>query len=213
MTATTVRSRLTGRQDGCVSPAPGAPVPAGLHPSAGRPVEGADSTPDATLVALGRIVNVHATRGELRLLPHNPDSATLKSGSVVRLHRGEDRQCRRVDAIRRHKRFLLLTLEGCDSMAAAEALVGYDVCVSEAELPPPGPDEIYYFQLLGMAVVNTAGEPVGVVADVFSTGGNDVCVVRAAAKEHLIPLVADIVKSVDIERRCLIIDPLPGLLD
>jgi 16S rRNA processing protein RimM len=175
-------------------------------------VSGAATTV-AALISLGRLVNPHATHGELRMLPFNPDSTTLGTGSTVVLRRGAEHQRRRVTAIRRHKRFLLLTLEGCTSMSAAEALVGYEVCVPETALPPSGPDEIYHYQLVGMAVVTTSGAEVGVVAEVLATAGNDVCVVRNGNTEHLIPLVANVVKEVSRDRRCLVIDPLPGLLD
>ncbi len=165
------------------------------------------------MVALGRLVNVHATRGELRMLPFNPDSTALSPGSSVVLRRGAERQRRHISAVRPHKHFLLLTLEGCASMTAAETLVGYEVCVAEGDLPPAGPGEIYHYQLLGMAVVTTSGADIGVVAEVLATPGNDVCVVRGAGAEHLIPLTANVVKEVDRERLRLIIDPLPGLLD
>jgi 16S rRNA processing protein RimM len=169
--------------------------------------------PPPTLIPLGKLVNVHATRGELRMLPFNPSSGTLRAGATVVLRRGATLEKRRVRALRRHKRFLLLSLEGCDSMVAAEQLVGADVCVHERQLPPVGPNEIYYYELVGMAVVTTAGRDLGQVAEVLATGGNAVCVVRTAQAEHLIPMVAAIVKVVDRAARRLIIEPLPGLLD
>jgi 16S rRNA processing protein RimM len=167
----------------------------------------------AAVIPLGSLVNVHATRGELRMLPFNPHSTTLRAGSTVLLRRDTDVQERRVNTLRRHNRFLLLTLEGCDSMDAARELIGYEVCVPEQDLPAAGPDEVYHYQLIGMTVVTTAGEEIGLVADVMSTGAHDVCVVRAGTREHLIPLIADVVKEVDRQQRRLVIDPLPGLLD
>lgn len=170
------------------------------------------TTPD-TLIALGQVLGPHATRGELRIHPFNPDSATLYAGSTVVLRRGDHHEQRRITAIRRHKHYLLAILEGCDSMTAAEALKGYEVCVREADLPKTGPDEIYHYQLLGMTVVTTTGDTIGTVADVMTTGSNDVCVVRGNGREHLIPLIADVVKHIDREQRRVVIDPLPGLLD
>ena len=165
------------------------------------------------LIALGEIANTHATHGELRVRLFNPHSTTLTRGSTVILRRASEQQARRIIGLRTHKHFVLLTLDGCDSMTAAEALVGCEVCIPENELPPPGPDEVYHYQLLGMTVVTTTGEEVGIVTEVIPTGSNDVCVVRSAAREHLIPLIADVVRSVDREDKRLVIDPLPGLLD
>ena len=166
-----------------------------------------------TLIPLGQVVNVHATHGELRLRPFNPASTVLNSGAEVVLRRGTESQQRRIRAVRPHKHFLLLTLEGCDSMTAAEALIGYEVCVHEAELPPTAAHEIYHYQLLGMTVVTAAGVSLGTVAEVLTTGSSDVCIVRGAGREYLIPLIADIVKQIDRQQSRLVIEPLPGLLD
>jgi 16S rRNA processing protein RimM len=166
-----------------------------------------------TLIALGKLVNVHAMRGELRMLPFNPDTDTLRGGSRIVVRRAGEEQQRRVRSVRRHKRFVLLTIEGCDSLTAAEALVGSEVCVPERDLSPPGPGEIYHYQLIGMAVVTTTGTRIGTVADVLETPSNAVCVVRQNDKEYLVPLIADVVRAIERHDHRLVIEPLPGLLD
>ena len=183
-------------------------------PAQPRPKPPAPDQPPgpATLIPLGTIVGPHALRGELRVRLFNPDSTTLRVGATVVLQRAPERQARRVAALRPHRQFTLLTLDGCASITAAEQLVGYEVCVAERDLPPAGAGEVYHYQLLGMTVVTTAGVEVGRVAEVLALPSNDVCVVRGE-REYLIPFIADVVKEVDRDRRRLLIDPLPGLLD
>ena len=65
----------------------------------------------------------------------------------------------------------------------------------------------------GYRVETTDGRALGDVAETFSTGINDVWVVRDQGREHLIPAIADVVKLIDREGRRIVIDPLPGLLD
>jgi len=168
---------------------------------------------DQTLVPLGPLVKLHGRHGELRLLLFNPASQTLRAGSAVVLRRDGACQPARVQTLRPHKQFLLVTLEGCTSMTAAEQLIGSEVCVPERDLPPIGPQEVYHYQLKGMTVVTTSGTEIGIIADVLPTAGHDVCVVRRDQREHLIPFIADVVRRIDRERRQLIIDPLPGLLE
>jgi hypothetical protein len=43
-------------------------------------------------------------------------------------------------------------LAGIDSIDAAEASIGFEVCVPIDELPELGPDEVYHFQLVGLRV-------------------------------------------------------------
>lgn len=168
---------------------------------------------DETLVSLGTLVRPHGIRGEIRFLPFNPGSTTLHAGGTVMLRQAGSERPWRVTAIRRHKQFQLLTLDGCLSMTAAESLVGAEVCVPAADLPAPGPGEIYHRQLLGLAVFTVDGSPVGTVAEVMPLPGADTCVVRSGKREHLVPLVAPIVREIDVTHGRIIIDPPPGLIE
>jgi len=47
----------------------------------------------------------------------------------------------------------------------------------------------------------------------LATGANDVWVVRTADREHLIPVVAEVVRAIDRAGRRVVIEPPPGLLD
>ena len=93
------------------------------------------------------------------------------------------------------------------------ALRGAIVMVAAAALPPAAPSEFYYFQALGCEIVTTTGLPVGTIEEVFSNGANEVWVVRDRSSEHLVPVIEDIVKSIDLAARRIIIEAVPGLLD
>ncbi|MFN8626573.1 MAG: ribosome maturation factor RimM [Candidatus Binatia bacterium] len=165
------------------------------------------------LIPLGKIVSTHAIRGELRVRLYNPASTTLRRGGRVLLRYGPASREWVVTGVRPHRNLLLLTLEGCDSLTAAATLIGCEICVSAAELPPAAADEIYHHELLGMTVVTNRGAEIGVVAEMMTTASSDICVVRAGGREYLIPLIAHIVTAVDRAGRRIVIDPLPGLLD
>jgi 16S rRNA processing protein RimM len=182
----------------------------------GRPGASADRAEnnDGALVELGAIVNLHGIRGELRLLPHNPDTAlTGDVRELVLIHRDGTQQPLRLRGARRHKRFVLVTLEGVDDANAAQALIGCRVAVPRTALPPPGPNAVYHADLIGCGVVTTAGTALGRVQEMLVTPSNDICVVRGAGREHLIPLIADVIAEIDVAGRRLVVHPLPGLLD
>jgi 16S rRNA processing protein RimM len=168
---------------------------------------------DEPLVELGPIVNIHGIRGELRLLPHNPESDAAAAGvAVVLLDRTGGRETRRVRAARPHKRFVLLQLDGVTDANTAATLVGRTVAVPRSALPPPGDGRVYHADLLGCAVVTTAGDALGTVREMMVTGSNDVCVVRDGRREVLVPLVADVIASIDVAGRRVVVHPIPGLL-
>ena len=55
---------------------------------------------------------------------------------------------------------------------------------------------------------------IGKITDVFQTGSNDVYEVKSeSGKKYYIPVIADVVKEIDIEGGYVKIVPLKGLLD
>jgi 16S rRNA processing protein RimM len=84
--------------------------------------------------------------------------------------------------------------------------------VARASLPPTKPREFYYFQAIGCQVFLTDQTPLGIIAEVFSNGANDVLVVREGRREILVPVIEDIVKSIDLDSRRVVVESVPGLI-
>lgn len=166
------------------------------------------------LVEIGRIVSCHGVRGEVRVLPYNPDSTLLHSLKVLHLRAPDHtRADYGVVGSRPHKRFVLIRLDGVHTKEDAEALVGRTVHIARELLPQVGPDQVYHTDLVGCVVSTESGEGLGQVSEIITTGSNDVCVVVGNGREYLIPLIQDVVLSLDVETREMVIRPLPGLLD
>ncbi len=74
------------------------------------------------------------------------------------------------------------------------------------------PDPAYNTRDLdGCAVVTESGEILGVFKDVYPTGANDVFVVRSETREYLIPALKDVVLSIDLTARRIVVRLPPGL--
>ena len=57
-----------------------------------------------------------------------------------------------------------------------------------------------------------AGEKLGIVDDIFSTGSNDVYVVKdELGKQKLLPGIEDVLKQIDIENGKIIVNLIEGL--
>lgn len=106
-----------------------------------------------------------------------------------------------------------LTLEGVIDANMAETLKGKNVFVEESELPPAGENEFYYRDVIGCEVILADGRRIGTIEEIIATGANDVFVVREDGKEVLVPVIADVVKSIDVGARRVVIEAIPGLLD
>ncbi len=171
------------------------------------------AAPDG-LVRVGKIARPHGLRGAVRVTLDNADSSTLEAVERVLLdHGGTRREYGVRTAARAGRNVMRVELEGVATCEAAEALRGAIIFVAETALPPAGEDEFYDFHALGCEVVTVEGRRLGVVVEIFATGANDVLVVRDGAAEVLIPVIADVVKSLDFAARRITIDAIPGLLD
>lgn len=97
-------------------------------------------------------------------------------------------------------------LSGVTDRDVAFALKGMTVAVPRSEMPAADADEYYWADLVGCDVRNTLGESLGSVAQLLSTGANDVLVVKAGTVERLIPFVGAIVLDVDQTARVITVD-------
>lgn len=165
-------------------------------------------------VRVGRIGGPHGLHGAVRVRPDNPDSDSLTRVNRVFLWRDgaiEERGLRSVQ--RANRATLKVALDGIDDANAAESLRNTFVLVAESDLPPAAPGEFYYYQAIGCEVVTTDGRRLGVVTEVFSAGANDVLTVRDGDREVLAPAIEDVIESLDLGARRIVVRPVPGLLD
>jgi 16S rRNA processing protein RimM len=174
------------------------------------------------LVALGEIVGTHGVRGLLRLHPYGSASSLPPIGQPVYLTARpapggdldpSDARTIVLEAARPHGNVVLLSVAGIDSIETATPLVGHALALPETDLPDPAPGEFYVYQLTGLDVVTSAGERLGIIDRSFSTGASEVLVVHDGTREYLIPMIADVIQTIDVPGGRVVIDPIPGLLD
>ncbi len=173
-----------------------------------------DAVRPVELIRLGRISGAHGLRGAVRLRLDNPASNALAHLSQITIeHRGERREYRILDTARAGAGGIRVTLEGVAGVDAAQALRGAVAMAPAGDLPALGPGEFYYRDLIGCEVRTTDGRLLGAVAEVFSAGASEVLVVRDGKREVLVPAIEDVIKSMDLTERRVVIEPVPGLLD
>lgn len=174
------------------------------------------------LIPLGEIVGTHGVRGLLRFYPYDssanppptgrPLYVTSPSVAGSTLDASHARSIT-LEGAQRHGNVVLLRVTGITSIEAAEPLVGLLLAIPETDLPAAAPGEVYVYQLEGLAVFTDAGERLGTIERSFSNGANEVLVVHDGPREILIPMIADVVTTIDLAGQRVVIHPIPGLLD
>jgi 16S rRNA processing protein RimM len=165
------------------------------------------------LIRVGYVSGAHGLLGALRVRLDNPDSALLQRLPRVTLVRdGVSTEYQVIGAQPSGRGAFRVCLEGVSGVDDAAVLRGAIVMVTVAALPPTTASEFYYFQAIGCQIVTTTGRPLGIIEEVFSNGANDVWVVRRGSAEHLVPVIEDIVKGMDLAAGRVVIEAVPGLL-
>jgi 16S rRNA processing protein RimM len=114
----------------------------------------------------------------------------------------------------RHKNQVLLWLDGVDTRSRAEELAGLKVLGDRRRFPRLPPGEFYWFQVLGLSVVNEAdGALLGHLDHIIPTPGHDVYVVRQGEREVLLPAVEEVIVEINLEAGVIKVLPPLGLLE
>ena len=155
------------------------------------------------LVVGGKIAGLFGLRGELKVNSFTEPPEGICKYTPWLLKRGDAVTEHKVATGRRHGNAgVVVTLERVADREGAQALIGAEVAVRRAQLPPPEAGRFYWFDLEGLKVETVTGVVLGEVSHLFETGANDVIVVRGE-RERLLPYVPEVVKDVDLAARVM----------
>jgi len=147
------------------------------------------------MIKIGRIVNAHGIRGEVRVQPRDGDPYFLTEFETFYLNG----QPIAPTAVHVHKSLVLMKFPGVDDMNAALTYKDKDLFIrrDDAELPE---GECFDDELLGMEVYDTAnGTLLGELVRVDPYPAHKVYTVKGK-KEYLIPAVRGaFIESVDLD--------------
>jgi 16S rRNA processing protein RimM len=169
---------------------------------------------DEELIAVARVVRVRGVRGEVaaHLLTDFPERFDGLA-ELVSIDAAGARQTLAIEKSWLHGGRVILKFAGYDSPEAAQALVGRELAVPEADAVELDEGEFYDWQLIDCRVETIDSREVGRVAEVLHTGAAPVLVVREGKRENLIPLAASICVEIDTEAKLIRVDPPEGLLE
>lgn len=164
------------------------------------------------MFTIGKIVNTHGVKGEVRVLPSTDDVKRFGKLKEVKVE-NRTMTTYEIETVRYHKNFVLLKFKGIDTMTEAELLKNSLLKIDRKDALPLKKDEYYQCDLYGLRVVTDTGRDLGKLTDILMTGSNDVYVVRNEEKEILIPAIKQCILKVDLEAGEMLVHLLEGLED
>ncbi len=160
------------------------------------------------MVIMGRVASAYGVQGWLKIQPYTAEPGNLADYRTWWL--GDEKQgWRELDVLEsalHGGKTVVAQVMGCHDRTTAEKYKGMLVAVPRDRLPHLEQDEYYWSDLIGLDVINEAGERLGVVDALQDTGANQVLCVRGANREILIPFIASAIKQVDLAGKVIRVD-------
>ena len=159
-------------------------------------------------IAIGEIVAPRGTKGNLKVKVLTDFPQRFAPEATIYINR----QPMTIADTSWHKGMAIIKVRSIDSLEDAERLRGETVEIHHSQLQALPEGQYYHFQLIGLEVWTTQGELLGNITEIMTAASNDNYVVSGARGELLIPAIEDVIKSIDLDKGQVIIEPIEGLL-
>lgn len=160
-------------------------------------------------VFIGKIVNTHGIKGELRILSdfEYKEKAFLKG---MKIYIGNKKEEEEIATYRHHKVFEMITLKGYQNINEVLKYKGLPVYVKRADLQLSS-QEYLDADLIGFQVI-ADGKNHGIIKQIQKLAkGNKLLQILDQEKTVLVPFRKEFIEKVDLQERKIVIKTIPGL--
>ena len=159
---------------------------------------------------IGKIVNTHGIKGEVRLLSNFKFKEKVFVDDFV-IYIGKDKHREVINSYRHHKQFEMITMKGITNINDVLKYKGDNVYIDRLDLKLEC-DEYLDEDLINFNVI-VNDEIVGKVVKIKKDTLQKQLVVNKGEKEYLVPLVYGIIKNINLTEGTIEIEDIKGLLD
>ncbi len=172
-----------------------------------------DSMANTDWLEVGKIVNTHGLRGEVKIVPWTDSPDVFEDIPYVYIKKKTGEIKLTVKNVKYQKNNIIVKFAEINSIEEAEVYKNF-VLYAEREVMPDLPDGAFYItDLIGLEVYEeTDNRLLGTIQDVYSTGSSDIYEVKRENNHPLlIPVIDDVVKDIDLENKKVTVKLLEGL--
>jgi 16S rRNA processing protein RimM len=165
----------------------------------------------AAPICVARIGAPHGVRGAVKLWTFTEDPLAVKRYGPLATKDGA--RSFEVTHAREAKGHLVATLKGIATREEAERLNGIELYIAREKLPETGADEYYHADLIGLAAVDAADQPIGRVIAIHNFGAGDIIeIAPPSGATMLLPFTNAVVPTVDLAKGRVVIE-LPAEIE
>lgn len=164
-------------------------------------------------VSVGRVTGTYGYQGWVRVQPLTDFPERLQKLTRIHLALSGKWQDVEVESCRPYKNYYLFKFAGINDAETARLWNHGLLQIPESEVYPLPEGYYYHFQLKGLEVFDAEKGYLGRLTEILETGANDVYIIDSARfGEILIPVIAGVIRRVDLENGVMVVALLPGLL-
>lgn len=164
---------------------------------------------DMNLIKIGKIVNTHGIKGELRLLSKFPykDKVFIK-GMIIYINKDSKEV---INSYRKHKNFDMITLEGYNNINEVLKYKGKNVYVDSNDIKLDN-DKYLDEELIGLSIIYENMER-GIITNIERYDKTVLFNIKGKTQEYLIPYNDNLIDNIDMKNKKIFIKDIKGLFD
>ena len=165
------------------------------------------------LMEIGQIVNTYGIKGFLKVVPYTDDITRFENLKSIYIETKNFLKTFIIEDVKYSKNLVLLKLKGIDDINTAEIYKNCYLKIERKDAVDLPEDSYFIIDLIGITVFSDNNEELGNIVDVYSTGANDIYVVKnELGKQVLLPAIGEVIKDVDIKNKKMIVHLIEGLV-
>jgi len=157
-------------------------------------------------ISVGKISGVFGIKGWVKVFSFTDPRENILTYSPWLLKKGDETKTVNVVDGQLQGKTIVAQLTGVNDRDQAASLMGWDIFITQDQLPKAAKGEYYWSDLIGLNVETIDGVQLGVVDSLLETGANDVIIVQGE-RERVIPfLQGQTIISIDLDAGKIVVD-------
>jgi len=157
-------------------------------------------------ISVGKISGVFGVKGWVKVFSFTDPRENILTYSPWLLKKGDETKTVNIVDGQLQGKTIVAQLTDVNDRDQAASLMGWDVFITQEQLPKAAKGEYYWSDLIGLSVETIDGVQLGVVDSLLETGANDVIIVQGE-RERVIPfLQGQTIINVDLDAGKIVVD-------
>lgn len=162
------------------------------------------SPSDQEYVVIGKLGATYGIKGWLKVNSFTEATEDILSYKPWYIEDKTEWKPFKISAGRPYGKGVIIHIAGFDTPEQARLFTGKKIAIKRSQLPTLLKQEFYWSDLIGLTVVNSQQQTLGIVTSLIETGSNDVLVLKDSNnKEHGVPYLSSVILEVDLEAKII----------